>query len=417
MRNEDKQTPQPGSSSLISLDDALALMLNTDEPMLPVERVPTWESDGRVLREDLVSDLSVPAVDNSAMDGYAVRCAELGLNGPPLPISQRIAAGQMPSMLQLGSVARIFTGAPIPAGADAVVPQEDAQWSEGHGMRCLRLPTVGQSIRRAGEDVASGAVVLGQGRRLNAGDLGMAASVGQAFLMVGRQPRVALLSTGDELVMPGDIPLRDMPLGRIYNANRFFLRALLQRWGCVVTDLGAVPDRLDATVAALRDASAAHDLILSSGGVSVGEEDHVKAAVQQLGELNLWQIAIKPGKPFALGSVGRARFMGLPGNPVSSWVTALMLVRPWLLRAQGVLDPLPRPSWAQAAFDWPKPDRRREFLRVRRDAEGRLALFPNQGSGVLTSVVWSDGLVDNPPGQAIAAGDRVRYLSLPELLA
>lgn len=416
--NAQAQHPSKGGpSSMMSLDDALALILDEREPLLPVEEVPTLHAEGRVLREDVVSPLAVPALDNSAMDGYAVRCVDLRVDGPPLPISQRIAAGQPPFALEPGTVARIFTGAPIPPGADAVLMQEDAQLVDGLGMRCLRLPALGQSIRRAGEDVALGSVVLRQGRRLNAADLGLAASVGRAQLTVGRKPRVALLSTGNELVMPGELAPQDMPAGSIYNANRFFLRALLQRLGCVVTDLGAVPDRLDATAAALGGAAEAHDLVLSSGGVSVGEEDHVKAAVLSLGELDLWQIAIKPGKPFAWGRLGSARFMGLPGNPVSSWVTALALVRPWLLRAQGVSQPLPQPQWATAAFDWPRPDRRREFLRVRRQVDGRLALYPNQGSGVLTSVAWSDGLVDNPPGQSIAAGDQVRYLSLNDLLA
>lgn len=409
--------PRHSSPALMSLDEALALILDGREPLLPVESVPTLDADGRVLREDVVSSLAVPALDNSAMDGYAVRCAELGTDGASVPISQRIAAGQVPLPLQPGTVARIFTGAAIPAGADAVLMQEDAEMVEGQRMRCLRLPALGQSIRRVGEDVALGSAVLRKGRRLGAADLGLAASVGQARLTVGCRPRVALLSTGDELVMPGEVAPQDMPAGSIYNSNRFFLRALLQRLGCAVTDLGAVPDRFDATVSALRNAAQSHDLILSSGGVSVGEEDHVKAAVQSLGELNLWQVAIKPGKPFAFGRVGPTRFMGLPGNPVSSWVTALTLVRPWLLRMQGVSEPLPTPQWTTAAFDWPRPDRRREFLRVRRQADGRLALYPKQGSGVLTSVVWSDGLVDNPPGQAIAAGDMVRYLSLNELLA
>jgi molybdopterin molybdotransferase len=228
---------------------------------------------------------------------------------------------------------------------------------------------------------------------------------------------VALFSTGDELVMPGEVAPERMKPGAIYNSNRFFLVQLLRRLGCEVTDYGIVPDRRDATLDALRRASHAHDLILTSGGVSVGEEDHIKPAVQQLGSLDLWQIAIKPGKPFAYGKVGGAHFIGLPGNPVSSFVTFLLLVRPFLLRLQGASQLAPRPVAMTAHFDWPRADKRREFLRVQRNAEGGLALFPNQSSGVLTSTVWADGLLDNPAGKTIARGDTVRFISMAELLA
>jgi molybdopterin molybdotransferase len=244
----------------------------------------------------------------------------------------------------------------------------------------------------------------------------MAASVGLAQLQVACKPRVALFSTGDELVMPGAVAPQDMPPGAIYNSNRFFLAALLRRMGCEVTDKGIVPDRLDATVQALDEAAQTHDLVLTSGGVSVGEEDHIKPAVQQLGHLDLWQIAIKPGKPFAHGRVGAAHFIGLPGNPVSSFVTFLLLVRPFVLRMQGVQHvALPIQS-LRADFDWPRADRRQEFLRVRRNMQGGLDLFPNQSSGVLTSVVWGDGLVDNPPGRTIVHGDTVRFMGLGDLL-
>jgi len=242
-----------------------------------------------------------------------------------------------------------------------------------------------------------------------------------AQLRVVDQPRVALFSTGDELVMPGDVAPKDMPAGAIYNSNRFFLRAMLQRMGCAVTDLGIVPDQREATVAALRDAALSHDLIVTSGGVSVGEEDHIKPAVQALGELNLWQLAIKPGKPFAYGQIRAANsachFMGLPGNPVSSFVTFLLLVRPFLLALQGVTHTdIPRTAMT-AHFDWPRADKRREFLRVRRNAQGGLDLFPNQSSGVLTSAVWGDGVVDHPAGQTIQHGDTVRFISFAEWLA
>jgi molybdopterin molybdotransferase len=228
---------------------------------------------------------------------------------------------------------------------------------------------------------------------------------------------VALFSTGDELVMPGSVAPQDMPPGAIYNSNRFFLRSLLRRMGCVVSDLGIVPDQREATVQALREAAQAHDVILTSGGVSVGEEDHIKPAVQSLGTLDLWQIAIKPGKPFAHGRIGDAHFLGLPGNPVSSFVTFLVLVRPFLLQLQGARNVAMTTVAARADFTWAKPDKRREFLRARRNANGGLDLFPNQSSGVLTSAVWSDGLIDNPPGCAIAPGDAVRFVPFSEVLA
>lgn len=435
------QTPPPQRPGLMVLEDAMEALLATAQAAAGTESVPTFDADGRVLAHDLVSALDVPGHDNSSMDGYAVRVADLQLAaGTALPVSQRIAAGHVGTALQPGTVARIFTGAPVPTGADAVVMQEEAELlgdgaetvgqSQGRPMvRFKGLPKVGQWIRRQGEDVARGAVVLTQGTLLGPAEIGLAASMGFSHLGVLRRVRVALLSTGDELVMPGDIPPEQMKPGAIYNSNRFFLRALLQRLGCEVSDLGIVPDQRDATVAALRSAAQQHDLILSSGGVSVGEEDHIKPAVQQLGGLNLWQIGMKPGKPFAQGWVnrpdagtgGRCHFIGLPGNPVSSFVTFLLLVRPFLRCLQGVAGAqaagLPPPQRRVAHFELPVGDKRREFLRVRCNAAGGLELFPNQSSGVLTSVVWADGLVDNPPGRAIRQGDWVDYLPLDELLA
>jgi molybdopterin molybdotransferase len=341
-----------------------------------------------------------------------------------LAVTQRIPAGSSGAPLELGTAARIFTGAPIPAGADAVVMQEaceaiasDATLQAKEQVRIQALPQPGQWIRRAGEDVALGAVVLRRGTRLTPAELGLAASIGQDRLKVAVAPRVALFSTGDELVMPGTVAPEDMKPGAIYNSNRFFLRALLKRLGCEVTDLGIVPDRRDATMAALRDAASQHDLILTSGGVSVGEEDHIKPAVQALGELAHWQIAMKPGKPFAYGLIGQAHFIGLPGNPVSSFITFLLLVRPFVLKLQGALVLAPHAMLLPAHFDGPRADPRREFLRVRRNAAGGLDLFTNQSSGVLTSAVWGDGMLDNPPGQRIAWGDAVKFISFAELLA
>ncbi|GAA3981494.1 molybdopterin molybdotransferase MoeA [Comamonas faecalis] len=406
--------------ALQSLDDALAVLLAQAMPLAGRESVSTFSADGRVLTEDIVSALQVPPQDNSAMDGYALRCADVAEPGAVLPISQRIPAGSVGQPLQPGSCARIFTGAPVPPGADAVVMQEECV-PEGEGSaRINTAPRMGQNIRRAGEDIALGATVLAAGTRLGPAALGMAASMGRAQLTVAARPRVALFSTGDELVMPGEVAPQDMRPGAIYNSNRFFLRAMLERLGCAVTDLGVVPDQREATVAALQMAAQGNDLILTSGGVSVGEEDHVKPAVQALGHLDLWQLAIKPGKPFAYGRVengaGGAHFMGLPGNPVSSFVTFALLVRPFVLRLQGVQDVAPQAVAVRADFDWPRGDRRREFLRARLNAQGALELFANQGSGVLTSTVWGDGLVDNPPGQAIARGDTVRFLPFAALL-
>jgi molybdopterin molybdotransferase len=409
----------PARAPLRPLDEALQDLLERAQPALPEESVSTFEADARVLTQDLCSPLDVPGHDNSSMDGYALRLADLpAAHG--LPVSQRIAAGSAAGALQAGSLARIFTGAPVPAGADAIAMQEDALVLDDGRVQIKTLPSAGQWIRRRGEDVARGAVVLRRGQRLSPAELGLAASIGFDRLPVARRPRVALLSTGDELVMPGDVAPEAMPPGAIYNSNRFFLRALLQRLGCEVTDLGIVPDRREATIEALAEAARSHDLILTSGGVSVGEEDHIKPAVQALGELQLWQIAIKPGKPFAYGRVNRAQgfahFIGLPGNPVSSFVTFLLLVRPFLLRLQGASGQWPGAVMLPAHFNWPKADKRREFLRVRRNAQGGLDLFDNQSSGVLTSAVWADGLLDNPPGRTIAHGDAVAFMALADLL-
>ena len=407
-------TPRP---PLRPLDDALQALLAHARPLAGVETVATFEADGRVLAEDLVSALQVPPQDNSSMDGYAVRRAEIADEGVPLPVIQRIPAGAAAQPLQAGTAARIFTGAPVPEGADAIVMQEDTEPLEDGRVRILRVPAPGQWIRRSGEDITRGSTVLARGTRIGPAAQGLAASIGRDRVQVARRPRVALFSTGDELVMPGEVAPEAMPPGAIYNSNRFFLRSLLLRLGCEVRDLGIVPDRRDATVQALRDAAADNDLILTSGGVSVGEEDHIKPAVQQLGTLDLWQIAMKPGKPFAYGRVGEAHFIGLPGNPVSSFVTFLLLVRPFLLQLQGASGLAPQVLHLPAHFDWPRPDKRREFLRARRNADGGLELFPNQSSGVLTSVAWADGLVDLPAGQTVKQGDRVRFLPLAELLS
>jgi molybdopterin molybdotransferase len=408
-------TPPP-RRDLLPLTEAIERLLASTRPIDETEEVATFEALGRVLARDLESALDVPPLDNSAMDGYAMRVADVPAAGTLLPVSQRIAAGQVGVPLQPGTAARIFTGAPLPPGADAVVMQELCH-AQGDAVRIDTLPQAGQAIRRRGEDVSEGSVVLTRGMRLSPQALGLAATVGAASLTVTRRPRVALFSTGDELAMPGE-PLKP---GAIYNSNRYTLRGLLQALGCAVTDLGIVPDRLDATREALRRAAEGSDLIVTSGGVSVGEEDHIRPAVAAEGRVALWQVAIKPGKPLAFGAVrrvgaGEALFMGLPGNPVSSFVTFLLAVAPVLRAMQGADPRLPAALPLRAGFDWPRPDPRREFLRVRLGADGALELFPNQSSGVLTSAVWADGLVDNPPGQAIVRGDAVRFLPMHALI-
>ena len=403
--------------ALRPLEDALAELLGHAQPLAGTETVSTFDADGRVMAQELVSGLQVPPQDNSSMDGYALRSAEIPSGGVVLPVSQRIPAGGEAQPLVPGSAARIFTGATIPEGADAVVMQEETEPAGEQIVRILSVPQPGQWIRRSGEDIQRGATVLARGERLTPAGLGLAASIGMDQLVVARRPRVALFSTGDELVMPGQVAPADMKPGAIYNSNRFFLRTLLKRLGCEVTDYGIVPDRLEATQQALRLAAEEHDLILTSGGVSVGEEDHIKPAVQSLGSLALWQVAIKPGKPFAYGQVGATHFIGLPGNPVSSFVTFVLLVRPFLLRLQGAGQIAAKAVALPAHFTWPRADKRREFLRVRRNGEGGLDLFPNQSSGVLTSIAWGDGLVDNPPGRTIARGEAVSFIPLSELLA
>lgn len=391
---------------MLSYEQALERLCAAADPVARVEVVSSHLALGRVLAADILSAINVPPADNSAMDGYAVRVAELGA-GQALTISQRIPAGTPPAPLQPGTVARIFTGAQIPAGADAVVVQEKTT-VDGDLVQFQQHPKPGDNIRRTGEDIAFGSTVLTKGIRLGAAHLGLLASVGVAQVKVYARLRVAVFFTGDELVMPGE-PLRP---GAIYNSNRHVLHGLLGGLGCAVSDLGIVADDLEATRQALRQAAEGHDLVLTCGGVSAGEEDHVKAAVLAEGALDTWKIEIKPGKPFAFGRVGSTPFIGLPGNPVSGFVTFLMLAQAHVLKRQGVCDYLPRALTLRADFSWPHPARVREFLRVRRNAEGGLDLYPKQGSGVLSSCAWADGLVDNPPDQVIQPGNMVRYISL-----
>jgi molybdopterin molybdotransferase len=410
---------------MLATADALAILLDAARPIDGLETLPTLDALNRVLATDVTSPLDVPPMNTSAMDGYAVRIADLA-HGSRLPVSQRIPAGHAPTPLAPGSAARIFTGATVPAGADAVVMQEQAEVA-GDEVTIVHRPQAGEWITARGADIRAGSVILPAGTRLTPQALGLAASVGCAQLEVRRRVRVAVFFTGDELAMPGE-PLKP---GAIYNSNRFTLRGLLEKLGCEVTDYGIVADQLEATRATLREAAHAHDLILTCGGVSVGEEDHVKPAVEAEGRLSMWQIAMKPGKPLAFGAVRRGAggtggagggqsaetfFIGLPGNPVSSFATFLLFVRPFVLRLAGVQAVAPRALSLRADFTQGKADRRNEFLRARVNAAGGLDLFANQSSAVLTSTVWADGLIDNPPNHAISAGETVRFIPFSELL-
>jgi molybdopterin molybdotransferase len=398
------------NKGLLSVDEALDRLLAGASPVRDSETVPTLQATGRVLAQSQRSTMNVPPMDNSAMDGYAVRAGDVPRPGARLRVAQRIAAGSVGQPLAPGTAARIFTGAPIPAGADAVAMQEHCV-QEGDAVLVNKVPARGEWIRLTGSDIPSGGEVLPAGVRLRPQDTGLAASVGIASLPVYRRVRLGLFFTGDELVMPGD----PLPPGRIYNSNRFTLNGLAASFGCEARDYGIVPDSLDATRKVLRRAAEECDVIVTSGGVSVGEADFVKPAVEAEGELLMWKIAMKPGRPLAFGKVGKAAFIGLPGNPVSSFVTFLLFVRPFLLKTQGITDVQPRSISARADFDWPEPDARREFLRVKWNARGGLDLYPTQDSAVLMSTAWADGLLDNPPGQAIHPGDTVKFIPYSEL--
>ncbi|MGH8676452.1 MAG: molybdopterin molybdotransferase MoeA [Burkholderiales bacterium] len=395
---------------MLSVDEALEVLLAGARPVPEIEQIPTLEASGRVLARALASTMDVPPMDNSAMDGYALRAAEVSAPETRLRIAQRIAAGEVGKPLAPGTAARIFTGAPVPQGADAIVMQEFCA-VEGESVVVRKVPKPGEWVRRVGSDVRKGDTIVLAGKRLLPQDTGLAASVGIGAMPVYRRVRLGLFFTGDELVMPGE-PLAP---GRIYNSNRFTLNGMAHAFGCDVRDYGIVPDSLEATRAVLRRASAKCDIIVTSGGVSVGDADFVKPAVEAEGSLLMWRISMKPGRPLAFGRIGPCAFIGLPGNPVSSFVTFLIFVRPFLLRTQGVTQVAPRANDARADFDWAEPDPRREFLRVKWNSGGGLDLYPTQDSAVLTSTAWADGLVDNPPNRAIRRGDRVRFLPFAEL--
>jgi molybdopterin molybdotransferase len=405
----------PTLGGLKTYDEALELLLEHARAPSVTETLPLRQALGRVLAKSVSSRIDVPSWDNSAMDGYALRAADAPVAGSRLPVSQRIPAGSEARPLAQGSAARIFTGAPLPPGADTVVMQEVCR-ADGETVEFCETVEPGRNIRHRGEDIHRGAVVVRAGTRLKAQHLGLAASVGIGEVSTYRRLKVALFATGDELVMPGQ-PLAP---GQIYNSNLFTARALLEGLGCEVIELGIVEDTLAATKEALTNGAEQADLILASGGVSVGEEDHVKPAVEQLGSLEMWKLAIRPGKPLAFGRIGKSYFLGSPGNPVSLYVTFILFARPFILAMQGANECLPTAIRTVADFDWPSPDERREFHRARleRNPDGRevVHIYPSRSSAVLSSVAWANGLVVIPENHRVRPGDPVEFIPFSELL-
>lgn len=402
---------KPGKTgALMPVEEALRQLLDMAEaaPIREPNELPLAECDGRVLAQDLISTLDLPPWPNSAMDGYALRLSDWA--GEPLVVSQRIFAGQAPQPLAAGTCARIFTGAPVPEGADCVEMQENAVVHADQRVSFSGPLQAGQNIRPQGQETTVGELVLSAGTRLGPIELGLAASLGHASLSVIRRPRVAVLSTGDELIEPG-LPLGP---GQIYNSNRRVLCSWLARMGCEVIDAGILPDDLEQTRVRLASLGAV-DLILSTGGVSVGEADFLGIALREEGELALWKLAIKPGKPLTFGHFRGVPVIGLPGNPASTLVTFALLARPYLLRRQGVADVEPLRFEVPVGFTWPKPGNRREYLRGRIE-QGKAIIYRNQSSGVLRSAAWAEGFVEVREGTTLEMGDRVSFIPLSEVL-
>jgi molybdopterin molybdotransferase len=400
---------------LIPVEQALASLLDNAMPNCTIETVDLLEAGGRILAKNITSTIAVPPADNSAMDGYAVCSADVvGEKQQALPISQRICAGEVGVSLAENTVARIFTGAPIPEGADAVVMQEVCE-VEGDYVTLGGVIHAGNNIRNAGEDIAINDVILHAGDKLRPQDIGLAASVGIRTLEVYRHLRVGIFFTGDELCEPGNT----LKAGQIYNSNRYTLRGLLQNLGCEIIDLGIVEDTLEATQKAMQQAAEQSDLVMTSGGVSVGEEDYVRIALETLGQLDLWRINIKPGKPLAYGKIGNTPFLGMPGNPVSVFATFCIFARPYILKKSGATDIMPKSVMLLAGFEWKRAGGRCEYLRARVDKNqyntSEVTLFAKQGSGVLTSTSWANGLAIIPPNTTIEKGDKVEFISFNEL--
>ena len=408
--------------SLISLDQALSELKSRVTPITVTEQVSLNDALGRVLAEDIVSSINVPPVDNSAMDGYALRADDLTTaenKQNQFDVSQRICAGEVGEELLPLTVARIFTGAPIPSGADAVVMQENCEYDEvTKTVKIKQLPNSGSNVRKAGEDIKAGSVILKAGQKLRAQDIGLAASVGIANLNVNKRLKVAVFFTGDELCDPENTP----KAGQIYNSNRYTLSGLLKSLGCEVVDLGNVEDTLEATITAMQRAADQADLVMTSGGVSVGEEDHIRKALEHLGQLSMWRVNIKPGKPFAFGEINSMKqatpFIGLPGNPVSVFATFCIFARPYILHTQGASDTKAHSFKVSSGFALDGKESRNEYLRVRLeiDEQGQtsLAVYPNQSSGVLTSASWANGFAFIPANTAVKNGDLLEFTPFTE---
>ncbi len=398
--------------AMLAFDDAKARLLASARPVVDREVVDLADAFGRVLAEDLISPMTVPPFSNAAMDGYAVCAADVAAPGARLAVSQRVAAGEVARPLTPGSAARIFTGAQVPEGADAVVMQEDCE-AEGDFVVVNLPPPAGQHVRRKGSDLLAGKAILAAGSRLTAAAQGLAASVGFAEVKVYRRLKRAIFFTGSERVLPG----QPLPPGHIYNSNRYVMRGFFQDLGAEVMDLGIIADDRAATRAALRQAAAGADLIVTSGGMSEGDEDHVTAAVQAEGHIDVWKIASKPGKPLAFGGVRsgdrEAAFIGLPGNPVSVWSGLLTLVAPFLRRCQGLTRIEPEAMTLRADFSYLNKGNRMEFVRVRRNAKGGLDIYPTQDSAIISSAVWADGVASIAAGTLVQPGDRLAFLPGP----
>lgn len=401
------------SGQLMPVDEAIEQLLAQAPPAPPTEVIPLGQAAGRVIAEELFSPLDLPCWDNSAMDGYALRAADVPEQGGYLVLAGRIAAGHSSDeLLQAGQTVRIFTGAPLPPGADSVVPQERCRV---YGQRIWCPPLrLGEHVRKRGEEMQRGQRLLRVGQRLRAQEVGLLASAGIPWVKVYRPLRVCLLSSGDELREPGE----SLAPGQIYNSNRHLVTALLRGWGVEVLDYGVMADALAASRDALILASSECDLLLTTGGVSVGEEDHLKQAIQELGRVDFWRLAIQPGKPLAFGEVAGKPWIGLPGNPSAALITALVVVRPFLLRAQGVERVLPVPVQVPAGFEWPTPNNRRQYLRARlspgADGQLRAVLHPQQSSAMLTAACWADGLVIVEREQLLLKDAPVPFLSFAE---
>lgn len=420
MNNQDvdcgcDQVAQP----LLSTAEALKLLTNAAQATTSHAEVPLDQALGSILAEDIRSNINVPGFDNSAMDGYAIHLTKAQIDtagGLSFEVTDRIAAGHQGQTLAPGCAARIFTGAPIPEGVNTVVMQEECELIESNQIEIYRPISLGENIRPLGNDIQAGEVILQAGVKLKPQHIALAASVGVDRLSVFNPIKVGVFFTGDELVEPGNA----LQAGQIYNSNRYSLVAMLNALGCKIINLGNIEDTLDATVEALNQLQDQCDLIMTTGGVSVGEEDHVKPAVEQLGELNLWRIKMKPGKPLAFGKVGQTAFIGLPGNPVSAMVTFLLFARPFIKKVQGNRQYLNVPFQVKADFDWRRPKPRREFVRVQLDTGEAVPVarqYPKQGSDVLSSMVWADGLVEIPEQSQFKAGELLNFYLLDEMLS